>query len=382
MNSQKSGRSILKSSWRIGSYRGVQIKLHVSLLIALPYLVFVTYAGFDALSRNAGVSRGELSFGPLFWSVAMAVLLFSSVLIHEFGHVLVALRQGAKVRSITLMMLGGISDIDDIPEKPSQEFRLALMGPIVSLALSGLGYGIFNLSLSPNLNFISIWFGQINLVLAIFNLLPAFPLDGGRVLRALMASRVGQIRATKTAAKISTAFAWIFALAGIIGFNILLVLIAFFIYAAAQSELSVTFARKLLKGLRVGDAATLAEALNENDTLDIATERMLHERTTLLPVRTGTGYSLISLQQIRSVPQRQRSQTTVGEVTDGPATPLDSEASMDEALTEIATAPLGALPVLREGNLIGYIRYIDLSDVLQLRSLESTPAQETPNKAA
>ncbi|MBU6374731.1 MAG: site-2 protease family protein [Bdellovibrionales bacterium] len=382
MNSKINRKGLIGSSWGVGRYKGVQIRLHVTLLLAIPYLIFVTYAGFDALTRAAGVSPGDLLFGRLTWSLAMALLLFGSVLIHEFGHALVALKQGARVRSITLMLLGGISDIDDIPERPAQEFRLALIGPVVSLLLSGIGYGIFRISSSPNLDFISIWFGQINLVLAIFNLMPAFPLDGGRALRAVMASRIGPIRATQSAARISTVFAWIFAILGIISFNVLLVLIAFFLYVAAQSELSMTVARGLLKGLSVEDATTLSDSLSESDTIETAIGTMLKNRTTILPIQNGTSYSIVSLQTIRAVPRSLRSTVTVGNYMGDSLEPLDSRDSLEQALKKILSSPLEALPVLREGHLVGYIRYSDLTDVLQLRSLELPHEKEGPSQAA
>jgi Zn-dependent protease len=359
------------SGWRVGKFRGVEIRLHITLLLILPYLVFVTVARFETLTRSAGVLPTQLFFTPAVWGVAMAILLFLSVLLHEFGHVLVALRQGARVKSITLMMLGGISDIDDIPVKPGQEFRLAVMGPVVSLLLSGVGFGIFRISRSPDLLFISQWFGQVNLVLAIFNLLPAFPLDGGRAFRALMSSRVGRLRATQIAARLGTGFAWAFGILGLLGFNIYLVLIAFFLYAAGQSELTLTIARNLLKGLSVGDVVTMAPAVDDQDTLEDTSQRMLESRLTLLPVQLREGMSLVELRQIRSVPENLRAKIAVGDLVRTPFRTLDISEALEETLPEIASAPLGALPVRREGRAIGFVRYADLSDVLQLRSLEA-----------
>lgn len=363
------------SGWKVGSFRGVDVRLHITLLLILPYIVFITAARFDLLARSAGLDPGMLALGPAAWGVIMAVLLFSSVLLHEFGHVLVALRQGARVRSITLMMLGGISDIEEIPSKPGQEFRLAVMGPIVSLGLSALGFGLFRVSTNPNLSFISLWFGQVNLVLAIFNLLPAFPLDGGRALRSILAARMGRLRATRIAARVGTGFAWAFGFLGLLSFNIFLILIAFFLYAAAQSELSVLVARSLLQGLHVGDVATLAGGILGTDSLESVSERMLRDRTTLLPVRLGDGFGVISLQQIRTVPARFRSNVPVSDILRTPSRILDTKDALEEILTDLMSAPLGALPVADGGSLIGYVRHSDLSDILQLRSLEQGRAE-------
>jgi Zn-dependent protease len=364
------------SGWKVGSFRGVEIRLHVTLLLILPYIVFITLARFDVLAKSAGVLPGELAFGPTAWGVLMAVLLFSSVLLHEFGHVLVALRQGAKVRSITLMMLGGISDMEEIPSKSGQEFRLAVMGPIVSLALAALGFGVYQLTTEPNLTFLSLWFGQVNLVLAIFNLLPAFPLDGGRALRSLMASRIGRLRATQVAARIGTGFAWAFGILGLLSFNIFLVLIAFFLYAAAQSELSIIAARSLLRGLRVGDVATTSTSVIGTDSIESVSKHMLQTRTTLLPVRLADGFSLVALQQILTVPERFRSQVPVADLLRNPVRVLDTSEPLEEVLPQLMSAPLGALPVSQSGSIIGFIRHSDLKDVLQLRSLEERRQEE------
>jgi Zn-dependent protease len=366
----QSSSMIKGSGWKIGSFRGVDVRLHVTLLLILPYIVVVTDARFDTLARSAGVLPSELAFGPIGWGVLMAVLLFSSVLLHEFGHVLVAMKQGAHVRSITLMMLGGISDIDEIPERPGQEFRLAVMGPLISLILAAIGFGIVQISSNPNISFVSLWFGQVNLVLAIFNLLPAFPLDGGRAFRSLLAARIGRLRATRVAARVGTGFAWAFGLLGLLSFNIFLVLIAFFLYAAAQSELSIIVARSLLQGLRVGDVATTATSVLGSDSLESVSRHMLQTRMTLLPVKLSDGFALIALQQILTVPEHFRSQVPVSDLLRNPVRLLDVGEPLEEVLPEIISAPFGVLPVSQSGSLIGFIRHSDLQDVLQLRRLE------------
>ncbi len=364
--------------WKVGSFRGVDIRLHITLLIILPYIVWITAARFDLFARSAGIAPESLALRPAVWGVLLAVLLFSSVLIHEMGHVWVALRQGARVRSITLMMLGGISDIEEIPHEGRQEFRLAIIGPMVSLGLSGLGFATARLATEPNIDFVALWFGQVNLVLAIFNLMPAFPLDGGRAFRSLLSARMGHLRATQIATRVSTGFAWAFGLLGILGFNIFLILIAFFLYAAAQSELTMTLARGLLHGLSVGDVATPSTPLDGGSSLIQATERMLASRQTLVPIQAGArGAGLLSLAQIRNVPGGQRGSIPVNELQQafGLRT-LEVTEPLEDVLAELSTSPLAALPVSKDGVVIGYIRYADLADVLQLRSLEKPEEME------
>jgi len=361
----------------------VDIQLHISLLLILPYLVFVTRVRFAELTRTAGVSAEQLSLGPTGWGVVMALALFSSILIHELGHVLVALRQGARVRGITLMMLGGVSTIDEIKGPPKQEFTLAIIGPIVSLGIAAASCLAFRASGNSNFSFFTHWFAQVNLVLGIFNLLPAFPLDGGRAFRALLEVKMGKVRATRIAARATTSFAWLLGFVGVLGFNLFLILIAFFIHTAAQAELSVILARELLHGLSAGDITTQARAISGGSSLLEATSQMLKSRQTILPVELATAeYSIITLQEIRTIPERLRSSVKVKDLVRPAERVLNAEQLLNDVLTDLLSSPWGALPVQREGQLLGYIRQSDLNEVMQLRSIERKVegTEEEPTK--
>lgn len=370
-------------SWTIAKFKGVRIQLHLTLLLVLPYLAFVTSRRFQELAAEAGVSAGDLALssqrlGPLAWGLLLAFTLFGSVLVHEMAHVTVAIRQGSRVRSILLMMLGGISDIDTDGEPPKEETRLALIGPATSLTLALVGYALWRLAPGANLKFFANWVFKANLVLGIFNLLPAFPLDGGRALRASLSARMGAVRATRIAVRVSHGFAWFFGALGLLSFNLFLVLIAFFVYAAAQAEWAQLMSRSLLEGLHAGEVATIVPPVADSQTLSEAIVQMLNCRVTALPVAYPSGRaSVITLQQVRSVPFHFRDTTRVRDIVppaEEAKEALDWDTPLATAMGDLASAPNGILAVREGDTIIGIVKHSDLTQVLQLRSIEKPAA--------
>jgi len=168
----------------------------------------------------------------------VAIALFACVLVHELAHSLYALRKGGRVRDITLLMVGGVSQMSEPPKEVKHEAIMALAGPLVSFAL-GAEFHLLRLladHASFNLRFALFYLGILNLALGAFNLLPAFPMDGGRILRAVLATRMGLVQATRTAAKVGKVFAVVFGVLGVLTINMLLVLIAFFMFIGAEGE--------------------------------------------------------------------------------------------------------------------------------------------------
>ena len=216
--------------------RGIPVRLHPSLLVFLPYLVFAATRQLDAVARLLGIPRDAFRLPPLVWGVILAVGLFVAVLAHELCHSLVAIRSGARVHAITLMMLGGVSFIDGrLP--PGREAWMAFAGPLASFAIAAVSFVIFRtVPLPPDALAAVFAFAMTNAVLAVFNLLPAFPMDGGRVVRGLLARWIGQARATAFAAKLGKVMAVAIALYALWSFNLFLLLIAWFVYAGARSE--------------------------------------------------------------------------------------------------------------------------------------------------
>ena len=219
----------MRWSLTVGSIAGTAIRIHITFLLFLVWLGTVYY-------RQGGAEAAWQ--GTIF-----IVLIFLCVLLHELGHVFAARRYGVKTRDVTLWPFGGIASMERMPEKPSEELIVALAGPAVNVAIAGvlllwLGSRFDPANLAkiedPAISLV-IKLAGINIILVLFNMLPAFPMDGGRVLRALLAMRMGNARATELAATIGQGFAIVFGVLGIL-YNPMLIIIAAFIFLAASGE--------------------------------------------------------------------------------------------------------------------------------------------------
>jgi len=220
----------MKWSWNIGSFRGILLKVHTTFLLIIFWVIY------------NHLSKGDNIISTLI-GVAFVLALFACVVMHEFGHALTARRYGIKTRDITLLPIGGIARLEKMPEDPRQELWVALAGPAVNVAIAFLIYSLLKITSQP------LYFEEydiitgsflmklmvLNIVLVVFNMLPAFPMDGGRVLRALLALRINYVRATDIAARIGQGMAILFALIGIF-YNPFLVIIALFVWLGAAQE--------------------------------------------------------------------------------------------------------------------------------------------------
>jgi Zn-dependent protease/CBS domain-containing protein len=249
----------------IGRIGGTVIKVHVT---------FVLYQAWIAIANWA-------SGGPAAaWrSLAFMLLLFACVVAHEFGHIVVARRFGVTTPTVTLLPIGGVAQLERIPEKPSEEFLVAIAGPLVNVAIA-LILVAFGASLDAShlagvdKSSVSMLdrLAAVNLFLVVFNLIPAFPMDGGRVLRALLASRLGYVRATEIAASIGQVVAFGLGFLGLFG-NPLLIFIAIFVYLAASSESQLVAIRAMARDVPVAAAmmtqiARLAPEAHINEAID------------------------------------------------------------------------------------------------------------------
>ena len=266
----------------IGSVKGTVIRLHITFLV---FLVWIGAAHYAQGGWEAAVA-----------GVVFIALLFLCVLLHEFGHIFAARRYGVQTPDVVLLPIGGVARLERIPEQPAQELVVALAGPAVNLviaavlylALGGLvprgGLEIDNPGISLLARLLS-----ANLFLALFNLIPAFPMDGGRVLRALLAHRLGYARATQIAASVGQAAAFAFGLLGLLGGNPILVFIALFIYLAAASEAHAAQLRQVSRGMLVSDAMiTRFESLSPQSRVEDAVECLIRTTQHEFPVVDGS----------------------------------------------------------------------------------------------
>ncbi len=208
---------MIKRSYLITRVMGIPVRMHITLIILLIILGF--------------------SYGLL--GLLYAVALFASVALHELGHSWVAIRKGCHVREIMLLPIGGVAKMDSIPSRPKDEFLVAAAGPLTSLILAVL-FGWLGQSV-----FLFISLRNVNLMLCLFNLLPSFPMDGGRIFRAAMTPRLGRLKATALAARIGRILAVAFGIFGLYHGNFILILIAIFIFQSAGAEYRAVYMQQM-----------------------------------------------------------------------------------------------------------------------------------------
>jgi Zn-dependent protease len=376
------GVGIAMSGFRIGTIQGIPIRIHVTFLLALPLLAFGFARAFREAAELAGEDPSALG-NPFLWGLTVALALFLSVLLHELAHSLYALRRGGRVRDITLLLIGGVSQISEMPREPRHEAVMALVGPLVSIGLGALLYGLHVLladTSSFQLRFALFYLAGLNLFLGLFNLLPAYPMDGGRILRALLSSRLGELRATRVAAAVGKVFAVGFGIWGFLSFNMLLVLIAFFVFIGAESETRAVLVRALIGKLHVRDLMSpdVPAIPGEVSVLD-AVERMLQQRRLSSYAADADGHTLglITLDGVQRVPPEERAQRRAQEI----AKPIPALSPNDEvgtALRLMGELDVPQLPVAESGHLIGTITRDDIARGLELSEFQSSQRRRRP----
>lgn len=362
------------SGWTLFTLRGVAIKMHVSLLFLLWYVVLIAMIQFPIVIRLSEVNIFDLTGSAFVWAVIFSLALVISIFVHEFGHVLMAQSKGYKVRAITLMMLGGASQMEKIPDEPAVELKVAIIGPIVSLGIAGILFWIRGLSDSANVDFFCYWVGRTNLTLGLFNLLPAFPMDGGRVLRALLVTRQGSLLGTKTAVQVTQVFAWIFGIIGFLQLNFLLLLVAFFIYAAAKSEYFMLLGQTVLKGMKAKDLMVALPSISENTTISEAVSQMMSSKNLFLPVTRETGPpAIFNVESLEGTSKNTWDTTRIKDLKLEIPKIIHPDDSLEEVMPLALKASAGGVPVVDDGELVGVIRTSDLIEAIALRQLNQEP---------
>jgi CBS domain-containing protein len=274
------------------------------------------------------------------------------------------------------MMVGGVSQISEMPREPKHEAIMALVGPVVSIALGVLLYGVhLALDATPSfqLRFAAFYLGGLNLFLGFFNLIPAFPMDGGRILRALLARRMGMLRATQISARVGKLFAIVFGVWGLATFNVLLMLIAVFVYAGADSEKRAVLMRELIGDVRVRDLMSpFVATVPAETTVYEAAEIMVRERRMALAVtRANEVIGSATLEAVQSVPPDRRLHTRISEIS-VPAPTIGPDDTVSTALQQMNNTGVPQLAVTFNGSIIGSIGRDEILRGVQLRELKST----------
>jgi Zn-dependent protease len=308
--------------------------------------------------------------------VAFTATIFGIVVLHELGHALTAARYGIRTRDITLYPIGGVASLERIPESPRQEFLIALAGPAVNVALAAILFGFLLIGNMPfGAEHVHLVGGSflaklmwVNVSLAIFNLLPAFPMDGGRVLRAALAFRLGHDRATEIAARVGQVMALGFGLFGMFA-NPMLLFIALFVWSGAQGEVSLVRFRSLLRGVSVGQA--MAEppfALSPTDRLSDVVDAIVARGYHAFPVvRDGEVIGVVTkngvLEALAEVGPNAEVLAAMGEQFEI----TDPSEMLEPALERLQTRGGKSLIVKKGGSLVGIVTPQSVGELLMLR---------------
>lgn len=354
----------MRWSYRIGRVAGTEIKVHVTFLLLVAWWAAMGY-------QAAGPSGGLVG--------ALTLLaLFGCILLHEFGHILMARRFGVRTPDVILLPIGGVARLERIPDEPKQELLIALAGPAVTLGLIIAFYLILRLTgssfsfgaLTPEMPLLAFLL-VINVYLLLFNLIPAFPMDGGRVLRALLASRLGLARGTRIAAMLGQMLAMAGGLYGLTAQRPILVLIAFFVFLGANAEASAVETRLAGQGLSVRQMmVTDFRTIPVYATLSQAVELLLSGEQREFPVVDNLGRTegiLTRDNLIRGLSQH-GVDSTVAQAMTADAPMLSPTLGFQEALERLRSSRLPALPVVDAGGaLVGLLTQDNITDHLLVR---------------
>jgi Zn-dependent protease len=367
-------------NYRITSIWGIPIRINISLLVVLPILAWLIGSG-EQIALYSGIINGfpvvaldpaVLRAGTTPWliGIAAAVGLFASVAVHELGHAWAARRYGIGVESITLWLLGGLANLESMPREWERELWIALAGPAASVLVAVVCYGVLVLlpSSVPVVVFVVGWLVVTNIVLTVFNLLPAFPMDGGRVLRALLARSRPYASATRTAARVGSLFAIGFVILGILSFSPMLLLLGLFVYGAANGESRTVALETLLDGVTAADVmSTNVRTVPAGAPLSELGERMLEDRRTtyLVADESGSTVGIVSLAQYRR--GRRRDAATVRDVMSETFPALRGDTPMFEVVGTMNGSGTRTAVIEEDGAVVGMITAGDLATVLQIR---------------
>jgi stage IV sporulation protein FB len=360
------------SSIRLFTVRGIAVRMHLTF----PLILVWSAVQFGLLA--------DQGFSGAVFGVLVTLLLFVIVVLHEFGHSFAAQYYGVTVKEIVLLPIGGVAQLAHIPEKPIQEFVIAVAGPLVNFVLAGLmlavaalfGQDLFVADLGGmiagmtglSLPAIFSYLFSANLFIAVFNLIPAFPMDGGRILRALLASRMDYGRATAIAAAIGQGLAWLMGLWGFLGGGFFIILVAFFIYIGAGQERQQVLLRRSLSGLTVAQAySRQAQKLAADATVQDAVNLTLRSFQADFPVCTGDQLvGLLTYTRLLEALDRHGPSTPISEVMTTGVTPISPRDSLLDAQQKLSENKLDALPVVENGLVLGLLTSRDIGELYRL----------------
>lgn len=359
----------MKYSLSLGSIFGIKVQIHWTFLILLGWIVL------SNMRAGAGMQQ-------TIWAVLFILAIFACVTFHEFGHALAAKRFGIVTKDITLLPIGGLARLESIPEKPKEELIVALAGPLVNILIAPVLYPFSNYALNmENMDQLAAINGTnfvfnimiINLWLAIFNLIPAFPMDGGRVLRALLSFKLERHKATRLAANIGQMVAIGFVILGFMA-NPFLIFIGFFIFLGAQSEAELTHAQSILKTYTVKDAVMHHfQTVRPDDTISAAVQMLLNGQCrSFLVVDESRPVGTLDRDEIIRAISARGEEVKIGEVMNKDLTFLQAEMPLTDAWPQIQRQK-SLIPVMQGNELIGTLDSENVMEFIMVKDARRTP---------
>jgi Zn-dependent protease len=360
----------MSASLKVGRFAGIKVQIHWTF-----WLLFV-FVGFMVISN-------EGSYTDVAWHFLFVTALFFCVILHEFGHALTARRFGVGTRSITLLPIGGLASLNEMPDNPKQEFLIAIAGPLVNVVIALMLYPFLSLesylgqdpeTLQQQLSFIDssnflFFLFFVNVALVLFNMLPAFPMDGGRVFRALLSMKLGRVRATRIASSVGKFLAFLFFIYGLF-YSVILAVIAVFIYFGAHSENITVQQLGLLEGNTVRDAMiTEFSILSPDAPLSDAVDKILATtEQNFVVVSNGDIEGILYMEDLTQALQQKGEDLRIGDVMDQSFETLEADNPLSSGYKSIQQRGKNFFPVLEDGEIVGVVDMNNINEFLTLRA--------------
>ena len=356
----------MKWSWKLGTFAGIDVRVHATFLILLVWVALVSY-------QQSGTAAGAVN------GVVFILAVFASVVLHEYGHALTARHFGIPTREITLLPIGGVAQLERIPKEPGRELAVALAGPAVTVAIVLVLFVVLLVTGGPtapsvllreDAPFLSrlMW---VNVFLAVFNAIPALPLDGGRVLRAALATRMSHLRATRIAAEVGKGFALVFGIAGLFFLgDPWLVLIALFVWLGAAGEAAMAQQSSAFDGIPVEqvmirDVRTLAPA----DPLSRAVDEVLAGFQQDFPVVDGgVVVGVLTRSELLRALAANGPESRVGDAMERSFEVADPSEELEDAIARLRRCHCRTLPVVLGRELVGVLTTENVGEFMMVQS--------------
>lgn len=355
----------MKWSWKLGTFAGIGVYIHWTFLILIGYLLFAH------LSQGSSVAETVAGIG-------LVLALFACVVLHEFGHALTARRFQIQTRDITLLPIGGVARLERMPEDPLQEFLVAIAGPAVNVVIAVILFGLIVVGgITMNLTEIDYWGGHflvtllaVNVILVLFNLLPAFPMDGGRVFRAILTKASGDyVWATQVAASVGQMMAIAFGLLGLF-YNPFLIFIALFVFIGAQEEAHMVKMRSAFQGVPVRAAMqTVFTALAPSDSIGHAADELLAGSQQDFPVTEDAKVvGLLSRTDLVNALSERGREALIADVMKQDCPTVEDTDMLQRTFDRMRENGCRMLPVVRAGQLVGIVTLENIGELMMVTS--------------